>query len=663
MTLTGAVLQLESRHAVSVPAAGQTTLKLISGDPVYYGNDNQVGADQNLGTIGLGASVVPYDDVWVRSQGLSSLSVTAPVPPPLDPSGLPPSVGQGVSYNGGQTYVSTQGPRDFFNPIDYRTAIDADDTNGLQGAATAAIAARGALIITRPLTTSGTVVLQNANGAAAGQFQLDIIVAISGTAPAITWNGGNNTSVIQAFNLINSTWIGLRIRVASPTSVVAFDLDTSTVNANLTGNTFIGCHFNTTGTPVTCTGWRIGHSSPSATNISNLLWISCKAAAGGAQTGWGWRIMGDNQFILDWHNCYTLNCAAGWTGVSDGTAPNGRTSWTFTGCGSTGNAVDFQPAGQGKLEIRGGRFETGQRFLDEVLGTTGGLDNSSLETTISTVISGYTPSDGILFKRTSSGTLNLEDAQVDSSGSAYGAAMVTLSCRSTAYGTMHVKGCNLYCTYPFFTISAGTWTRYELGNIQTDSSKRPIGNLPDSAPLLPGHIVRSGTYDGPMIAAFVTTPQPANGIPFALPFRLARQMTVSAIGINVATIGDVGSTIALCIWADAGGAPGPLLLAAGSVAGDGTAVYKEITGLSYVLPAGLYWLGGITQNVTTTAPKMYGTNAGSYEGINITSANGTTASTANSAGYNGASQGNSAPGAFTGVVTSGATPRVIVKAA
>jgi len=76
MTLTTATLQLESRHAVPITVGGSfVTLTVFAGDPVYYGNDNQVSAANNLGTIALGQSLTPVDDVWVRSSGFSALTL------------------------------------------------------------------------------------------------------------------------------------------------------------------------------------------------------------------------------------------------------------------------------------------------------------------------------------------------------------------------------------------------------------------------------------------------------------------------------------------------------------------------------------------------------------------------------------------------------------
>jgi hypothetical protein len=104
-----------------------------------------------------------------------------------------------------------------------------------------------------------------------------------------------------------------------------------------------------------------------------------------------------------------------------------------------------------------------------------------------------------------------------------------------------------------------------------------------------------------------------------------------------------------------------LFYSPGSVAGDGATGYKELTGLSQPLPAGKYWVGTVTQNVTTTAPKMYGSNSACFPAPQ--SGNGNTASSTMLTGWQGTNIGNAPVGAFTVAGIIQQNPKVVIKAA
>jgi hypothetical protein len=73
--------------------------------------------------------------------------------------------------------------------------------------------------------------------------------------------------------------------------------------------------------------------------------------------------------------------------------------------------------------------------------------------------------------------------------------------------------------------------------------------------------------------------------------------------------GDSTSVFRIGIWSDDGtGKPGTVFLDAGTVSTFGTAAVMEITGLSTVIPPGLYWVGGAVQGVTSVQPTMRVTN-------------------------------------------------------
>lgn len=94
------------------------------------------------------------------------------------------------------------------------------------------------------------------------------------------------------------------------------------------------------------------------------------------------------------------------------------------------------------------------------------------------------------------------------------------------------------------------------------------------------------------------------------PVVIPKAVTVTRIVGEVTIAGDAGSKVRYGIYADDGnGLPGALVLDAGTILGDSVAV-QEIT-VSQALPAGVYWVGGVAQIVTTTQPTIKIINQGS----------------------------------------------------
>jgi hypothetical protein len=92
-------------------------------------------------------------------------------------------------------------------------------------------------------------------------------------------------------------------------------------------------------------------------------------------------------------------------------------------------------------------------------------------------------------------------------------------------------------------------------------------------------------------------------------------ITVSAMAAEFTVAGDAASIFRIGVWNDNGnGQPSSLLFSpgsistgtgnAGTVATAGTPNVYAITGLTQVVPPGLYWVGGAVQGVTTTQPTL-----------------------------------------------------------
>lgn len=88
------------------------------------------------------------------------------------------------------------------------------------------------------------------------------------------------------------------------------------------------------------------------------------------------------------------------------------------------------------------------------------------------------------------------------------------------------------------------------------------------------------------------------------PWVVTRAIKLDRIGGDVATVGDAGSLFRLGIYGDNGSAyPGALVVDAGTIAGD-SATVQDAPAISVSLAAGLYWIGGAVQAVTTTQPTI-----------------------------------------------------------
>lgn len=113
----------------------------------------------------------------------------------------------------------------------------------------------------------------------------------------------------------------------------------------------------------------------------------------------------------------------------------------------------------------------------------------------------------------------------------------------------------------------------------------------------------SGVYFFPISGHSQATATPVTGQLNVAPWALPVAASLTRIGGAVTTIGDVGSKVRLGIYGDDGnGRPAALLLDAGTINGD-SATVQELT-ISLTLPPGVYWLGGVNQVVTTTAPTL-----------------------------------------------------------
>lgn len=171
-------------------------------------------------------------------------------------------------------------------------------------------------------------------------------------------------------------------------------------------------------------------------------------------------------------------------------------------------------------------------------------------------------------------------------------------------------------------------------NADTKLTKDTTGNAATATKLATARTIDGASFDGS--AAIITPParllappsyvsgqyyycnsqwsattnaSPGNGTVRVTAWLVTAQITVSSLFCEYTAAGNASSVFRIGIWNDDGtGKPGTLLLDAGTIATDGTPAVTEISGLSQVIPPGLYWVGGAVQAAGTTQPTMRITN-------------------------------------------------------
>ncbi|MGJ4843907.1 NosD domain-containing protein [Leifsonia sp. Le1] len=149
-------------------------------------------------------------------------------------------------------------------------------------------------------------------------------------------------------------------------------------------------------------------------------------------------------------------------------------------------------------------------------------------------------------------------------------------------------------------------------------------------------------------------------------FHVPNDVTLTRIGAEVTVAGDSGSKVRIGIYADNGnGYPGALVTDCGTIAGDSVAV-AELT-VSVALTPGTYWVGTVTQVVTTTQPTVRAlTNSSgvSNEAMPLTSGTTPTANLVPSFAFAALGITGALPATFpTSINVSQSAPRVFVKIA
>jgi hypothetical protein len=151
-----------------------------------------------------------------------------------------------------------------------------------------------------------------------------------------------------------------------------------------------------------------------------------------------------------------------------------------------------------------------------------------------------------------------------------------------------------------------------------------------------------------------------NGLLRLAPWYLTAPLTIDRIGGDIATAGDAGSKVRLGVYADNGNAyPGALLLDAGQIAGD-SATVQDVSAFTgpFTFPAGLVWVGGVVQSVTTTQPTVRITTT-VYPPVPIVATSSLPSAGTTTVGYAQSGVTGALPSTFsTSFVSAGSIPRI-----
>lgn len=170
----------------------------------------------------------------------------------------------------------------------------------------------------------------------------------------------------------------------------------------------------------------------------------------------------------------------------------------------------------------------------------------------------------------------------------------------------------------------------------------------------------SGYYYTPLAAGGVAATTRTNGVMYAIPIYFNRPLVLDRIGVDVTIAGGAGSLIRLGIYnssATNAGAPGTLLLDAGTVDSTGTGLL-EIT-ISQAVSAGTYWLIAVPQGTPTPEPTIR-CSGGDMLGVGFSTGTIVTTGTATT-GFTYSGVTGALPTPYVVGGTTGSAPRVVVR--
>lgn len=267
----------------------------------------------------------------------------------------------------------------------------------------------------------------------------------------IQWGGGSgtagNSKVIFSYHIKQSSVDGVKVFLEQTHvhDVVVWDMDTTASDGTIGQTTFNNIQV-ALGDGVNNEGFRLGYTSLAGADVSFITWINTYAYGIGEPTGSkGWDIAGPNAFVFNCLDCGTAFLANGWTtvGGTGASVGSGGGSFHCWGCGATGNLVDFQFYTTASYMIKGGRFESGHRFLD--------VNNSAPNVSVEGVeIDSYNNGSNAIFNIGAVGSFNFDNNSI--LGCTPGNSAMFQFNQTFAVGLALFHGGRIQSTDPFYNV-------------------------------------------------------------------------------------------------------------------------------------------------------------------------------------------------------------------
>jgi hypothetical protein len=496
-----------------------------------------------------------------------------------------------------------------YGPIPSGDATGATDTAALQAAITKALEAGAKLVtsgysalgVATPYYVNATLTITPPADSSDGFAYMDW-EHHGYTKNSFIWVGANSGTMISAQGWKRSTVTGVKLSVTDGTAgVICWDIDTSVANPSTSFLTFTNCPVNL-GTGINNIAWRLGQVSGGAADIDGIEWINCivvgnnAGAPASGQTGW----------LDKGSNCLNLNWRGGGCNTCDvGFNITGNSSKFLFGFQFSTNNTDIIYSQRGSLVVIGGRSENGKRWLD------GGTATNHADVTVTGhTWSNYAPSDGIIFNMARPGTLNLIDPYIQTSGSAYPAAMITLG-GNTGQGALHIKGGAINAAQPFFTKSYSGWKVYLEGVGVLSSNDRSLTYFADSYPHSADVFQKALSLLAwnMMPLNLPTASAPTSQSIYAVAIPLSEGQIVSKLGFTVTTAG--AGTAPTNIFVGLADSTGKMVAQTADVAADtawtDTGIRTVSLVASYTVPSdGIYYVVFLQNGTWGTTAMQFG---------------------------------------------------------
>lgn len=280
-------------------------------------------------------------------------------------------------------------------------------------------------------------------------------IAASGVYNDVRWLGGNNTSMFRIAGLKNSIISGLKVHVPIAAGIIVWDIDTQSTIPSTSNIAFEGDEVDL-GVGNNNVGFRLGHNSAGGGDVSYIKWdtVSVYSENASATGTRGWLDEGSNTFILNWNNSIGAFLEKMVTNFSDAGAASGSggSAWTLIGCGGTSNRLDFEITASGAYVINGGRWETGNVWINTYF-------SAPVLTVTGVMIDSYNNGSSAIFNINTPGIFVFDNIRI---GAPTPANSSMFNLRGGGIGSIVFRGGAIQASDPFYS----TDSTYGLDQLQ-----------------------------------------------------------------------------------------------------------------------------------------------------------------------------------------------------